>query len=792
MNTENQTAAPSLQVTIFDSFNQPYMLQLEQYQKAQITFGRAEDNDIVLSSKLISRYHGRFTLQNGRWYIEDLGSTNGILFNQANIRRKELGDGEFVRVDDGVETVANGVLFVFSAGNSANKWTVFPVQGLPMITIGRAPGNSIVLPHVSVSQTHARIYREGERFILEDLSKDNGVFVNGLRISGRVLLNEKDVITITNNKLVFTAAFISYCCFRGGISVDTSSVVIERGKAGKRFVTCDKVSLNIKPGELVAIIGGSGAGKSTVLNAMCGYLTPASGQVYINGIDLYENYASLQKLIGYVPQSDIVYDNLTLHDMLLYTAKMRLPVDMPQQELEAAIDRAIATVELTEKRDSFIKAFSGGQRKRASIAVELLSDPNLLFLDEPASGLDPGTERNLMHSLRTMADNGKTVILVTHSTLQLHLCDKVVFMGMGGKLCFCGPLNEALKFFGVDDVVDVYNKITKDAPYWAAEYAKTVAPVGVLRKRAQAPQAAAVNTGHQAKVLRSRYTKLILNDKQRLWLLMIQAPLLGFLISLVANGDQFKTMAATRSLMFAMSCCSFWIGILNAIQEICKERNILRREYMTGLSMRAYITSKATVLGVMCLIQSFMLTAVFALFVGTPESGVILPAFLELLVTNFLTALSAAATGLFVSALFDNADKAMTLAPILLMPQILFSGIIFKLSGATQFISWLTGCRWSMEALGSTCNFNGLTPVNASAMAGMSRMSYGDMGGYGGMGGYGDMGGLGSAASAAAGDPMYEASAEHLLMTWAILLGMSLIFLMLSKMSLKKLGDTKS
>ena len=770
----------NLSVTIFDAFNQPVIADLNSYGKDAVTFGRAEDNDLVLSSKLVSRYHGRFVRMDGKWYIEDLGSTNGLLFNFTNIRKKELGDGEFIRVDDGVETVANGVLFVFSSSQSANKWQSITVADKPMITIGRAANNTIVLPHVSVSQTHARIVREGDRYFLYDMGSDNGVFINGIRIQGKAMLNEKDVITITNNKLIFTAAFISYCCFRGGISVDTSSVVIERGKPGKRFVTCDKVSLNIQPGELVAIIGGSGAGKSTVLNAMCGYLKPASGQVYINGIDLYENFASLQKLIGYVPQSDIVYDNLSLYDMLLYTAKMRLPADISEQDREAAITRAIATVELEHKRDSLIKSLSGGQRKRASIAVELLSDPNLLFLDEPASGLDPGTERNLMHSLREMANNGKTVILVTHSTLQLHLCDKVVFMGMGGHLCFCGPLNQALKFFGVDNVVDVYNMITKDALYWEKEFAKTVAPAGAMRKQAQAPQPAVANHGRQKKILRSRYTKLILNDRQRLWLLMIQAPLLGVLISLVANGKQFETMGATKPLMFALSCSAFWIGILNAIQEICKERSILKREYMTGLSLRAYITSKATVLGTMCLVQTAMLTAVFSVFVGTPEEGVLLPAFAEMLVTNFLTAFAAACTGLFVSAMFDNADKAMTVAPILLMPQILFSGIVFKLGGATEYISWFTGCRWSVEGLGATCNFNGL----------MLKQAAGDRA-YGVDLSYFDD----SMVQSQLGDKyeaMYAATSEHLLMVWGILLGMSLVFLVLAKRSLKKLGDTKS
>lgn len=338
-----------------------------------------------------------------------------------------------------------------------------------------------------------------------------------------------------------------------------------------------------------------------------------------------------------------------------------------------------------------------------------MSDPNLLFLDEPASGLDPGTERNLMCSLRSMADAGKTVILVTHSTLQLTLCDKIVFMGKGGNLCFFGSYDDALSFFEVHDVVDIYNMITENAVYWRnrfdakvqstknpGKHSENGASATKGRKRAELP------------VLCSRYIKLIINDKQRLLLLMLQAPVLALLISLVADGKQFEEYEMTKSLLFALSCSAFWVGMLNSIQEICKEKSILKREYMTGLSLNAYVLSKILVLGILCLIQSLLIVSVFAVTVGLPESGLIMSPFLELLISTFLTAVASAAMGLFVSSLFTNADRAMTVAPILLMPQILFSGLIFKLSGATEGISWLAVCRWSMEAYGTTANLNSL------------------------------------------------------------------------------------
>ena len=436
--TGNQTVSST--VTIFDGNTAPRTIRLDEFGKSFVYFGRDPKNDIVLDSHLVSMEHGRFVFNGTSWVMEDKaaykdrGSTNGLIYNNASIISRPISDGDFIRIDDMVETVFEGVLFVFSTADSANKWNTVPLGQKQELVIGREEHCDITLPHVSVSKYHAKIIHESNGWYIVDNGSTNGVIVNNRRIQGKEKLHEKDVIAITNSKLIFTSAMLSYCCYKNGISVDATDIVIRRGKGKKSFVTSNHVNINIKPGELIAIIGGSGAGKSTILNCMCGYLKPTQGEVFINGVDLYHNFDALKKLVGYVPQSDIVYDNLTLHDMLLYTAKLRLPKDTTPAEREAAITRAIDMVELPEKRDSLIKSLSGGQRKRASIAVELLSDPNLLFLDEPASGLDPGTERNLMQSLRTMADNGKTVILVTHSTLQLKMCDKIVFMGKGGNL----------------------------------------------------------------------------------------------------------------------------------------------------------------------------------------------------------------------------------------------------------------------------------------------------------------------------------------------------------------------
>ena len=435
-----------------------------------------------------------------------------------------------------------------------------------------------------------------------------------------------------------------------------------------------------------------------------------------------------------------------------------------QAECDAAISRAIELVELTEKKNSLIKALSGGQRKRASIAVELLSDPNLLFLDEPASGLDPGTERNLMQSLREMANNGKTVILVTHSTLQLKLCDKIVFMGKGGNLCFCGSYEDALEFFDVKDVVDVYNMITDSPKEWSKKYSQNVGETGKHREIATKSNKVKENKLRQLVVLCLRYVKLVLNDKQRLLLLLLQAPLLALLISLVADGQQYEQYEMTKSLLFALSCSGFWIGMLNAIQEICKERTIMKREYMTGLSLSAYVSSKIIILGGLCLIQSLMVTGVFSLLVGIPEEGVMLLPFMEILITTFFTALSAAAMGLLVSSLFTNADRAMTVAPILLMPQILFSGLIFKLDGVTEMISWIAICRWSMESYGTTANLNVL-PLRLQQE------------------------GINVPHEA---EEFFDFSASHMFAAWGILIGFAILYLVVARLFLGRIKKEKA
>ena len=207
-------------------------------------------------------------------------------------------------------------------------------------------------------------------------------------------------------------------------------------KGGKQVL--QGVSFTVKACELVAVVGGSGAGKTTLLEALAGVRPAERGEVRFDGVDLYENFDSFRRLLGYVPQDDIIHADLPLERTLRYAAALRLPEPRSSAEVDAAVERALAALDLSHRADVQVGALSGGQRKRASIAVELLTSPPVFFLDEPTSGLDPASSSELLRLLRGLADAGSTVVFTTHSVQDLARCDRVVFLAREGHLAFVG------------------------------------------------------------------------------------------------------------------------------------------------------------------------------------------------------------------------------------------------------------------------------------------------------------------------------------------------------------------
>jgi ABC-type multidrug transport system ATPase subunit len=248
--------------------------------------------------------------------------------------------------------------------------------------------------------------------------------------------------------------------------------VVQDATTGQPLTLLDDISLAIRPGEFVCVPGPSGSGKSTLLSALSARTPLEHGGVTINGRNLVTNFDALKHDVAVVPQQVALHESLPVETALLYTARLRLPPDTAEGERRAIVGEMLTTVGLAERRQTKIRDLSGGQVKRASLANEILSRPNLLFLDEVTSGLDEQTDRDMMRLFRQIADTGKTVLCVTHSSANVEAhCHAVVILASGGKLAFVGSPAEALTYFSIRRLGDVYDRLSElPADQWQAAF----------------------------------------------------------------------------------------------------------------------------------------------------------------------------------------------------------------------------------------------------------------------------------------------------------------------------------
>ena len=759
-------------ITLFISNYPPCVYYLDSFNKNEVRLGRgpihgnegSPINDIVIdpSVAIISRAHCTFLKTEEGWFITDDGSYNGLSFNGARISGKQLHDGDQLTIGTRMgercviafsvqrqSDVSSSVNVSSGANGGAFNRDMFSynLTGKSRYVIGRAPDCDIVIGHPSVSRNHCVITNEGGVYYIYDNNSVNGVILNGSPLNKKQRLERMDKVTIADVTLVFDDGKMYFLTSAGGVSVAAHNIVkrVSSGR-GKKLIT-DNVSLSIEPGEFVAIVGGSGAGKTTLLNCLSGMTDFTSGDVLINGVSIKANNRSVRSIIGYVPQNDIVYDSLTLERMLLHSAKLRMPKDTSRKEIDEKIKETLEMVELTEHRHTLISKLSGGQKKRASIAVELLASPKLFFLDEPSSGLDPGTEKNLMAMLKRLAESGKTVITVTHTVQNINMCDRIICMGNGGLLCYSGKPAGALSFFGKQNMTDIYDDLNDNSKAVSTRFTQQFgAPPqtttgSITDEKEKKP---GIFEGlRQFRVLTARYAEITVNSKMRLALLLLMPVVLTVLVCLAFQADgnifnylgviidrtilPFEVADDTMKLLFSFSCAAFWVGIFNSVQEISKERRIYEREQFTGVKPIPYIFSKFVVIGILCFIQSAIMVAmlifftnttatvdgdinsVSALSIGMNEGGIVFgnALWLELFVTTFLSLLSAMCLGLAVSSAVSN-EMALVICPVCLLPQILFSGVASPLSGLTEAISKVITCRWSCIAYFTSSNINSM------------------------------------------------------------------------------------
>ncbi|MGQ9527000.1 FHA domain-containing protein [Chloroflexus sp.] len=734
-----------------------------------LTIGRAPDNDIVLQSRFVSGRHARIEPNGQGHRIVDVGSRNGLLFAGQRITMRELADGDVLRIGD----PATGNFVSLTYHNPALTTAAvlrevpsrFPLDpNDPEITIGRV-GCDIILDNPQVSRFHARLDRApGGGVLLRDMGSTNGTFVNGQRVTAPVVLKLGDVIQIGAFKLVYNVTSLDRYDQRGALRIDARNLSRVVSRNGVQRVILHDVSLSIAPCEFVAIVGGSGTGKSTLMKALCGYAPADQGEVLVNGDDFYRNFAAYRSVLGYVPQDDILHRTLVVQRALEYAARLRLPADTTDQEIVARIERVLDDVEMSAHRDKPIEALSGGQRKRVSIGAELLADPSLFFLDEPTSGLDPGLEKKMMYTLRRLADSGRTVVLVTHATANITQCDHVIFMAGNGRMVFFGPPAAALSFFQITsgDFADIYTKIegvaNADHPVvrqdlraeyeaWQAAHPQAASPPSlaelwemryrqsalyrqyVAERLAATPASSHVESSQTSQttqrisawrqfgLLTRRYLDLMLQDRRNLFILLLQAPIIALLLLLVARSDALTGVQAqdliqrgeAKKVLFMLATVSVWFGIINAAREITKEQAVYRRERLVNLQIGPYLFSKVTVLSLLILVQTIVLLGMLLFKVALPgETGILLPPLIETFLTLFLSSGAGMALGLTISAASVTPDRAISLVPFALIPQILFAGLIFAIEGLATPLSWLTISRWSMDALGASLDLNRL------------------------------------------------------------------------------------
>ena len=694
--------------------------------------GRDSSADHVVNQPTVSSRHLLVCpAPDGAVAVVDLGSANGTFIGQA---RLPLKGGALV---DNHESLYLGSLrlplrrLIGAATTGALPTAVVPPSPAKVnlsnhpILLGRDPSCDVCLPLPQVSAQHARLTNQaGGNVLVEDLGSTNGTFVNGARITQAVLQPGGTLSLGSHPIQVDAAGVVQAQGVKGSIRLDAMEIhrVVTHRETKQPLILLDKVSVSIYPSELVGLMGGSGAGKTTMMLSLNGYEKPTSGQVYVNGEDLYANYDRFRGLIGYLPQDDIIHGELTVAESLYFTARLRLPSDTTDQEIEQRIARVLDQLKLKKQGDQLIgtleeKVLSGGQRKRVNLAQELVTDPVLLFLDEPTSGLSSKDTSDVMDVLRGLADDGHTIVFVLHQPSRevFGRMDHVLFMAEGGRLAYFGPTEpDSYDYFKVSErkpelLVDEVEAIP--APDLQKNYLASEQHRRYVQERLGQVSSGAAGAPQQGQTPRARpqqpwlYQLIILlkrfalvkcRNRSNLLFMAMQPLVVGILTCLVSKGTD-NIISGRGISLFLVCIAAVFFGSFNAARDIVNERGIYLRERMVSLMVVPYVLSKFIFLGVLGVAQVLILFGILKLGVELEGST---PAYLGIL---SLTMLASIAMGLVISAAVRSAQTANALVPMILIPQIMLGGVLVRLSPpkgpdlavlAAPMVS-----RWSYEAL---------------------------------------------------------------------------------------------
>ncbi|OBI81105.1 ABC transporter ATP-binding protein [Mycobacterium sp. 1245805.9] len=739
--------------------------------------------DLRVAHPLIARAHLLLRFEGGRWVAVDNNSMNGVFLNGRRVPAVDIEDGQALNIgkpdgpritfevghhqgtvgllpptetlptipppsgplpvrppaarppvrppDDIVQrTTAIPILRPPAPTQDANPPTQIGMSGqsaefpttrvrAPVARIGRSLDNDIVLHDVLASRHHAVLTATPLGAEIRDAHSINGTFVNGIRV-GSAVLAEGDVVTIGNVDLVFSGGMLvrrqEVAARSGGLEVREVNFAIN----GKNLL--ERVSLTARPGTLTAIIGGSGAGKTTLSRLIAGYATPTSGSVTFEGHDIHSEYASLRTRIGMVPQDDVVHRQLTVNQALGYAAELRLPPDTSNADRQQVVAQVLDELGLTRHADTRVDKLSGGQRKRASVALELLTGPSLLILDEPTSGLDPALDLQVMTMLRQLADAGRVVLVVTHSLTYLDVCDQVLLMAPGGKTAFLGAPGQIGAAMGTTNWAQIFAKVGADPDEANRRFlAQNKPPPPVESAPADLGTQARTSVRHQFSTIARRQVRLVVSDRAYFTFLALLPFVLGALSLTVPGNTGFGVAQPTSGtpdesaqILTLMSIAAVFMGTALTIRDLIGERAIFRREQAVGLSTGAYLGAKLTVFCAFAIVQAAIVTGIVLVGKGAPSQPPVLlgNASFELFVTVAATCVASAVLGLVLSSLARSNEQIMPLLVVSLMLQLVLAGGMVPVTGRIFLdqLSWVMPSRWGYAASASTVDLRALVP----------------------------------------------------------------------------------
>jgi len=698
--------------------------------------GRDKAADIQVAGSKVSRTHLRLEFDGVNWKATDLDSSNGSFiadkpFQQVVIKDQVsifLGgmDGEEIRLHPleivstkgdtkkvAIPKVKADQTLVATAIADLDKSFIDQASRIRLqqrIRIGRDAANDWHIDDLVVSRFHAEIVQnEQGGFDLVDLRSANGTFVNGVMIKRRELVIG-DLVSIGNVTRRFTSDGLDSPVGVEGVDIVAKDVSFS---VGDRQLLND-INFHLGPRTLTAIVGPSGAGKSTMLNVITGRTTPSQGEIVIGGRNLHKEYGDLSQRIGLVPQADILHTRLTVKQALTYGAALRFPSETSAAEREERVLEVMEKLELTPRADLRIDKLSGGQRKRASIGLELLTKPSILVLDEPTSGLDPGLDAHVMETLRKLADDGQTVVLVTHSVDNLNFCDNVILLASGGRIAYAGPSSTVFTALGKSSWAEVFRLLSSPEALLLSSKKRS----GVVSSTSQIAQEKIKKQSwiKQLATLSARYLRVIASDKYYLGLLAAIPVLVGAICYATAgelglgpglpNKSGLVLNPIARSTLMILILGTVFIGLSTAIQEIIKENPIRLREKSVGIRSGTYLMSKVLVLGVITTLQTMMFAAIVLFNRPLPEQGVFFSnAYLEILLIVSLLGLASMCLGLVISALLSSTEQAMPILVGLTMGQVVLSGALpGKNEGIMAMLAPFSPSYWTMNSLSSSIN----------------------------------------------------------------------------------------